>query len=51
MRRYSMPTTVDNRVYKTVNEADLRALPQITPDDVLRLNRITDGTSLLLLSF
>nr|CDQ07115.1 Bm11378 [Brugia malayi] len=42
MRRCSSSTSADNRIREPLTEAELRARPIITPEDVLRLNKITD---------
>lgn len=43
MRRCSSSTSMDNRIREPLTEMELRTRPVITPEDVLRLNRITDG--------
>uniref|UniRef100_A0A0R3RG14 GMP_PDE_delta domain-containing protein n=1 Tax=Elaeophora elaphi TaxID=1147741 RepID=A0A0R3RG14_9BILA len=42
MRRCSSSTSTDNRIREPLTEAEIRARSVITPEDVLRLNKITD---------
>ncbi|VDM20787.1 unnamed protein product [Wuchereria bancrofti] len=42
MRRCSSSTSADNRIREPLTETELRTRPIITPEDVLRLNKITD---------
>ncbi|VDK48596.1 unnamed protein product [Gongylonema pulchrum] len=41
-RRCPSSTTADNRIREPLTEAELRSRPVIAPEDVLRLNKITD---------
>ncbi|VDK26331.1 unnamed protein product [Anisakis simplex] len=43
MRRYSSSSTSDSRIREPLSEDELRSRTVVTPDDVLRLNKITNG--------
>lgn len=51
MRRCSSSTSMDNGVCESEMEIELRKRSVITPEDVLRLNRITDGLFIYLFLF
>lgn len=44
IHRGSSSTMTENCIHEPLSEEELRSLSVITPEDVLRLDKITDGT-------